>query len=160
MGKITDLLRAVGLTPGKKALRGDLHYGHRIAIATDADYDGDNIFTLLINLFYQWPELFDPTKDPIIYRMVAPNVCLVKGKQRIHFARRSDYEKVKDKYKGYEVNYYKGLGSMSKADWDICLAENSESFIPIVDDGHMQETLTLLFSDDADARKMWLKTVE
>lgn len=160
MGKITDLLTAIGLTPGKKAIRSDLHFG-RIVIATDADYDGDNIFTLLTNLFfYCWPELFDPRYEPILYRMVAPNVCLVRGKQRIHFAKRSEYELAKANYKGYEVNYYKGLGSMSKADWDMCLSNESTAFIPILDDGNMKNIMRLLFGDDADARKTWLTNVD
>lgn len=157
MGKISDMLAAIGLTPGKRAIRSDLNYGE-IIIATDADYDGDDIFTLLVNLFYQyWPkELFDPSYEPIVKRLVAPNVCLVKGKQRIHFARRADYEKVKDKYKGYEVRYYKGLGSMAPEDWEMILSGKTDTLIPIVDDGKMANVLKLLFGDDADARKDWL----
>ena len=162
MGKITDLLSAIGLIPGRKAMRGDLNYG-RIVIATDADYDGDDIFTLLTNLMYQfWPELFDKGYEPIVHRLVAPNVCLVKGAKRVHFARRSDYEKVKDKYKngGWTVNYYKGLGSMAKEDWEMLLSGETDTLIPIVNDGKMGEALKLLFGDSADARKEWLTTVE
>lgn len=156
MGKIGDLLAAIGLTPGKKAIRHDLNYG-KIVISTDADYDGDDIFTLLINLFYQyWPELFDPAYDPLVYRLVAPNVCLVKGATRLHFPRRIEYDHVKSKYKGYEVRYYKGLGSMHKKDWEMILSGKTDTFIPIIDDGHMGETMTLLFSKDVDARKEWL----
>lgn len=156
MGKITELLAAIGLTPGKKAIRSSLNYG-QIVIATDADYDGDDIFTLLTNLFFHfWPELFDTNYEPIIMRLVAPNVCLVKGKQRIHFTRRTDYEKVKDKYKGYEVRYYKGLGSMAPDDWEMILSGKTDTLIPIVDDGRMNNVLSLLFGDDADARKAWL----
>jgi DNA gyrase/topoisomerase IV subunit B len=156
MGKITELLVAIGLTPGKRAIRSALNYG-QVVIATDADYDGDDIFTLLTNLFYHfWPELFDKGYEPIIMRLVAPNVCVVKGKQRLHFTRRSDYEKVKDKYKGYEVRYYKGLGSMAPDDWEMILSGKTDTLIPIVDDGRMGEVLSLLFSDDADARKAWL----
>lgn len=156
MGKITELLAAIGLTPGRKAQRSDLNYG-QIVIATDADYDGDDIFTLLINLLYHfWPELFDKNYEPIVYRLVAPNVCLVKGKQRLHFTRRADYERVKDKYKGYEVRYYKGLGSMATADWEMVLSGKSDTMIPFVDDGKMGEVMELLFGDDADARKAWL----
>lgn len=154
MKKITDMLSAIGLVPGKPVDFDKLNYG-KIAISTDADFDGDDIFTLLINLFYKfWPILFDP-KNPKIYRMTAPNVCLVKGKKRIHFTRKEDYEKVKNKYPGYEVRYYKGLGSMSKEDWDICL-QHSETMFPIVDDGKIGATLELLFGDDSDARKQWL----
>lgn len=158
MGKIADLLAAIGLTPGKKAIRSELNFG-RTVIATDADFDGDDIFTLLVNLIFKfWPELLDKRYEPFLYRMVAPNVCLVKGKQRIHFPRRMDYEKVKDKYKGYEVNYYKGLGSMHKLDWDMCLSGETDTMIPIVDDGNLKEVIELLFGDDADARKAWLQT--
>ena len=155
MGKITDLLAAIGLTPGKKAVRSALNYG-QIVIATDADHDGDDIFTLLVNIFYLWPELFDRGYEPIVYRLVAPNVCLVKGKQRIHFTRRADYEKAKDKYKGYEVRYYKGLGSMAPEDWEMILSGQTDTMIPIVDDGKLWDVLSLLFNDDADARKEWL----
>lgn len=160
MGKITDLLSAIGLTPGKKPNRGLLNFG-QIIIATDADYDGDDIFTLLVSLFYKfWPELLDPKYEPVIYRMSAPNVCLTKGKQRIHFTRRADYEKVKSKYKGYEVHYYKGLGSMSKEDWDMCLSGETDTMIPIVDDGQLDSVMELLFSDNSDARKAWLTAEE
>jgi DNA topoisomerase-2 len=159
MGKITELLAAIGLTPGKKATVGDLNYG-KIVIATDADFDGDDIFTLLINLFHHfWPELFDKKNTPVVYRLIAPNVCLAKGKQRIHFPRRSDYDKVKDKYSGYEVRYYKGLGSMAKEDWEMVLSGKTDTLIPFYDDGMMEGALTLLFSDNSEARKKWL-TVE
>ena len=156
MGKLTDLLSAIGLTPGKKALRSELNYG-KIVIATDADYDGDDIFTLLVNLFYQfWPELFDKNYEPIVYRLVAPNVCVVKGKKRIHFSTRAAYEKVKEKYRGCEVRYYKGLGSMHADDWEMVLSGQTDTIIPVVDDGKLAATLKLLFSDNADKRKEWL----
>jgi len=157
MGKITDLLTAIGLTPGRKAVRSDLNYGE-VWISTDADYDGADIFTLLANLFYEfWPELMDPKYEPFLYRLCAPNVCLVKGKDRIHFANRAAYEKVKDKYKGYEVCYYKGLGSMNKTDWEMVLSGKTETMIPIVSDSETDATMELLFGDDADARKRWLQ---
>ena len=98
MSKITDLLTAIGLVPGQKARRFDLRYS-KIVIATDADHDGADIFTLLVNLFFQfWPELFDDDYPPIIHRLVAPNICAVKGKQRVHFPNRKDYESNKSKY--------------------------------------------------------------
>lgn len=160
MGKIKDLLLAIGLVPGKRAVRSTLNYG-RVVISTDADYDGDDIFTLLVNLFYKfWPELLDPNYEPFLYRLVAPNVCLVKGKQRIHFTRRVDYEKVRDRYKGYEVQYYKGLGSMECADWEMILSGKTDTYIPIISDKRFDETMELLFGDDADARKEWLTTAE
>lgn len=158
MGKVTDLLTAIGLVPGQKAMRSELNYG-RIVIATDADVDGGDIFTLLINLFHTyWPELFDNNYEPIVYRLVAPNVCAVKGKRRVHFPTRTEYEKKKGRYKGWTINYYKGLGSMVKDDWEMILSGETDTYIPVVDDGKMGDTLKLLFGPDADARKEWLQT--
>lgn len=160
MGKIIELLNAIGLIPGQKAERSDLRFGEGIIIATDADSDGADIFTLLINLFFQfWPELFDPRYDPIIFRLVAPNVVASKGKKRIHFATMADFKKVQSKYaSGWEIEYFKGLGSMSKIDWEMILDSNTDCIMPIQDDGKLKETLQLLFSNDAEARKVWLTT--
>lgn len=156
MGKLKDLLAAIGLVPGQKATKYNLNFG-QIVIATDADYDGGNIFTMLINLFYQfWPELLDPKTSPVVFRMLAPNVCAVKGNKRVHFPTRTEYEKVKDKYKGWTINYYKGLGSMAKEDWEMLLNGETNTFIPIQDDGMIGTTLELIFGPDADARKEWL----
>jgi len=155
MGKITDLLSACGLVPGQKASVQDLRYG-KIIIATDADFDGDDIFTLLTNLFYQfWPELF--TGKPIIHRLVAPNICLTKGNKRIHFATLALYNKQKRKYKGWEVHYYKGLGSMEREDWDMILSGKTNTLIPITNDDDMDETFELLFGNNTEARKNWLQ---
>ncbi len=156
MGKVTNLLSAIGLTPGRKTHPADLRYG-KIVIATDSDYDGDDIFTLLVNLFFQfWPELFTEER-PVIHRLVAPNVCLIKGKKRVHFATRDAYEKAKGKYKGWDVQYYKGLGSMERQDWEMILGGETDTLIPIYDDGNLTDTLRLLFSNDADPRKEWLR---
>lgn len=159
MSKVTDLLAAIGLVPGKKVVRSNLNYG-RVIISTDADYDGGDIFTLLVNLFYQfWPEMFSPEYEPMVYRLVAPNVCIIKGTQRVHFATREEYEKQKHKYKdkGWTVKYFKGLGSMSSEDWTMILSGETNTLIPIIDDGKMKDTLKLLFSDDTDMRKKWLQ---
>lgn len=158
MGKVTDLLSAIGLIPGQKAMRFDLRYG-KIVIATDADVDGSDIFTLLVNLLYTfWPELFDPDYEPIVYRLIAPNVCAVKGNRRVHFVSLAEFEKRKAKYKGWTINYYKGLGSMHRADWEMILNGETDTLIPIVDDGEVKDTLQLLFGKDADARKEWLQS--
>lgn len=157
MGKVTDMLQAIGLIPGQKALRSELNYG-KVIIATDADYDGSDIFTLLVNMFYSfWPELFSEDYEPFFYRMVAPNVVASKGGKRIHFTSRADYEKVKDKYKGYTIEYMKGLGSMSKEDWKLVIAGLNQYSIPIIDDGKITPTLELLFGNNAEARRNWLQ---
>ena len=160
MGKLTNLLAAIGLTPGKKAIRDQLRYGDKIIIAADADVDGASIVTLVINLFYQfWPELYDPKQKPFIHRLIVPNVCLTKGNKRIHFATRQQYESARSKYAGWTVTYYKGLGSMVEEDWEL-IAKNLNNFlIPIIDDGLMSAALTLAFDENAENRKAWLQPV-
>lgn len=158
MGKVTDLLASIGLVPGQKAIRGNLRYG-RVLIATDADQDGSDIMTLLVNLFFTfWPELFDPNDQPFFYRLIAPNVCAIKGDKRIHFPTREQYENQKNKYRNWKIKYFKGLGSMSNADWRMILSGETDTLIPIQDVDHtMKETLELLFGPDTNGRKEWLQ---
>lgn len=156
MSKLTNLLAAMKLIPGKRCSRPDLHFGS-LLIASDADPDGDYIFTSVVCLMYNfWPELFDPNLPAYVHRLVAPNVCAVKGSKRIHFTRRADFEAVKEKYQGWTINYYKGLGSMEPEDWAMVL-NNPDCRIPVVEDGSIRSTLELLFGKDADQRKVWLQ---
>ena len=95
--------------------------------------------------------------EPFIYRLIAPNVCAIKGNKRIHFPTMGAYDKVKSKYKNWTINYYKGLGSMAQTDWEMILSGKTDTLIPIQDDGSMKDVLKLLFSPDSDARKDWLR---
>ncbi len=157
MGKVKNLIASIGLIPGKRAVRSQLQF-KQLWIATDADQDGDDIMTLLTNLFYQmWPELFDPgAAEPFICRLVAPNVVAYKGSKRVHFVNRADFDKNSHKYAGYTIEYFKGLGSMWIEDWKMVMS-NADCLIPVFDDGFMATTLTLLFGPDADMRKRWLQ---
>lgn len=156
MSKTIDLLSAIGLIPGKPASRSSLRFG-KIISATDADPDGGDIFVLLINLLYNfWPDLFDPNKDPIVFRLSVPNIVAVKGSKRVLFSTVDDFRKVEKKYNGWEISYYKGLGSMVSDDWDSLLANIDDHLIPIQDDGNMKDTLELIFGNDTNARKEWL----
>ena len=162
MPKVLDLLKVIGLVPGKKAIRSNLNYG-KLVISTDADYDGGDIFANTVNLIHTfWPELLSSDYEPFVYRLVAPNVCLVKNGQRIHFPTLAEYEKAKSKYdnKGWTVNYFKGLGSMNTTDWEMILSGKTNTEIPIIDDGSLDITLELLFGNNADNRKKWLQSPE
>lgn len=160
MGKLTELLIVLGLTPGKKATVDNINFS-KIIIASDADTDGGDIFTLVVCLLYGfWPELFDPTKPPIVHRLLVPNVVASKGDKRIFFPTRNQYELEKSKYSNYSIEYLKGLGSMISEDWKTILNSLDDFLIPIVDDGNMSNVLKLLFSDNADNRKVWLSNGE
>jgi DNA gyrase/topoisomerase IV subunit B len=89
-----------------------------------------------------------------------PNVVISKNKERIHFPNKDDYEKVKDRYLNWHVDYYKGLGSMLKVDWKILFHNLDNFLLPVESDESLSGTLKLLFSDNADARKEWLAIEE
>lgn len=155
MQKIIDIMNVIGLVPGKFAKREELNYNH-IVIATDADPDGDGMFVNLVNLFYQnWPELLVKQKEPFLYRMQAPNIVAVTNKTRIHFHTKEQFDANKHKIKTkYEVEYMKGLGSMTIQDWKMCL--EGFNFLPIFSDDEMKEWLSIFFGDSSDKRKEWL----
>lgn len=157
MVKVKNLIAAIGLVPGKKADRSNLQF-NQIWITTDADPDGNDITTLLVNLFYQlWPELFNPQDAvPFINRLTAPNVVAYKGKKRIHFVNNADFEQSQKQYEGWTIEYFKGLGSMWVEDWEIVMDKKS-GLIPIVDDGMMSSTLDLLFGPSVEMRQLWLQ---
>jgi len=156
-GPLTDIMKSVGLFPGKRVNRHLLRYG-KIYLTTDADEDGKNIAALLVNFFYHfWPELFDPEREPFIYVFDTPLIIAVKGKNR-KFWYKDDYESFDpDKFKGWEITRAKGLAALKKPDWEYVLA--NPKLIPIVDDGKLNDALFLLFgggSTQADARKAWI----
>jgi len=156
MEKLLDLIAAVGLVPGKKADRSSLRYG-QLALSTDADTDGDDIATLLVNFFYTfWPELFDPKLPSFIVRLNAPNVVASKNNKRVHFTTMEEFRKHEDKHKGWTIEYMKGLGSMHKQDWEMLLQNFDKHVIRFKDDANMKQTLELLFGPDANKRKEWL----
>lgn len=159
-GKLIDLLTIMGITPGRRNIRSELNFGG-IIVATDADYDGADVFCLLANVFYTCdPSLFDPKYEPFMFRLNAPNVCLTKGDKRVHIPKASEYEAIKHKYKGWDVKYLKGLGGMVLEDWEMLFKDLNTSCIPIQDiDGTMKQTLDLLFRRGklgASERKKWL----
>ena len=155
MEKLTKLQEATGLIPGVKLADSDLRFA-KICIASDADTDGGDITTLLVNYFYKfWPEMFDPA-NPLIYKMVMPNVVVRQRGQIYHYKSRSDFEKSRHSHVK-NVEYMKGLGSMLKEDWKKVLS-NDEYMVPIVDDGTMGDVLRLLFDvDAAKERTAWLE---
>ena len=155
MGKLTNLLSVIGLTPGIKATSQNLNFG-KIVISTDSDPDGGSIFSLLVNMFYKyWPELF--TSDtPLVYRLLAPNLVAYNKKERIYFPDMIEFNKVANKYKNHTVVYYKGLGSMEKLDWTTMLEDLDRYILPMEYDDNFNAIIKLLFSDNADNRKEWL----
>ena len=88
----------------------------KILIATDADIDGSHLTSMFLGWFKRFAEnLFDEGK---ICRLNIPLVLLVDKNERVveHFFNLADFnnwEKQNTNHK-YHVEYWKGLGSISK----------------------------------------------
>jgi DNA gyrase/topoisomerase IV subunit B len=152
---LAKIMNSVGLIPGERVNRHSLRYG-KIYLTCDADPDGANIASLLVNFFYScWPELFDPNKPPFIHVFDTPLIIAVKGKQRRYWYSANYSQFDADRYKGWEITRAKGLAALQRDDWRYVLEH--PQVIPIVDDGDLKPTLKLLFDPtQADARKDWI----
>jgi DNA topoisomerase-2 len=142
-----ELMSILGLEIGKPAE--NLNYG-KIAIFADSDVDGSHIVGLLLNFFSLWPELFEQKR---IYRMVAPLYFCTKGKDTKIFYSTNEFNKAN--LKGYNVDYFKGLGSMPEEVYAQCV--NNPYLIQIAADD--MNKLEMAFGDKAELRKDWLLSV-
>jgi DNA gyrase/topoisomerase IV subunit B len=154
-GALRDIMNSVGIIPGIPADRATIRY-NQIFIAADADPDGMNITALLINFFFKyWPELFDPTKPPVIQVFMTPFIIAERGKTRKYWYSNNVDEFDPEEYKGWAITRAKGLGTLTKDDWAYSLA--NPVTIPIVADENMKETLSLIFDPKrANDRKTWI----
>ncbi len=151
---LLQITRSIGLSIGERANRFKLRYG-KVFITVDADEDGKDICSLLVNFFYHmWPELFDPA-NPFIYVFDTPLIIAVKGKERRYWYNDDYHEFDQEKMRGWEITRAKGLAALKQPDWKRALAEPKVT--AIVDDGELKEALDLLFNQNrSDDRKKWM----
>lgn len=152
---LRDIMNSLGVIPGQKADRASLRYG-QVFIAHDMDPDGLNIGALLNNFFYTyWPELYDPNLPPVFNIFMTPFIIAEKGKTRKYWYSDNYLEFNPEDYKGWSITRAKGLGTLTREDWQHSL-DNPKLF-PIIDDGSMKSTLDLIFNPKrADDRKKWI----
>lgn len=154
-GALRDIMNSVGIVPGVPLKREQMRY-LQIYIAHDMDPDGLNIGALLINFFYKyWPEMFDPNEKPIVNIFMTPFIIAEKGKTRKYWYSDNVHEFNPEDYKGWGITRAKGLGTLTREDWQHSL--NTPKLFPLVNDGNMKETLDLIFNGKrADDRKKWI----
>ena len=162
--EITEIKKILGLETGKKYktmedVHANLRYS-RVVFMTDQDLDGSHIKGLCINLFQnEWPSL---THIPgFIGFMNTPILKAKKGSQELKFYNEGEYDEWKSKTetKGWNVKYYKGLGTSTKTEFREYFEEKKfvgfEHTEKVSDD-----TIDMVFNKKrADDRKNWLDTV-
>ena len=162
--EITEIKKILGLESGKQyANIEDVHASLRyskVVFMTDQDLDGSHIKGLCINLFQnEWASL---THIPgFIGFMNTPILKAKKGSQELKFYNEGEYEEWKsnNETKGWNIKYYKGLGTSTKTEFREYFEE--KKFVGFEHTGHnSDDAIDMVFNKKrADDRKVWLETV-
>lgn len=167
--EINNLKQIIGLKQNKEySNKSDLRYG-KVMCLTDSDYDGSHIKSLLVNFFHaQWPSLL---KLDFIQTVRTPIVKAIKGKKILEFFTEQDYNKWKSStgISGYQIRYFKGLGTSNKTDAQDTFKRIDELRMNYYyKDENCDESILLAFDKDknvkitedvikcSDKRKKWL----
>lgn len=156
--ELKGIMAAMGLQFGKspfvysngKIIQDNLRI-HEVHILTDADTDGDDIAGLLLNIFsYYWPELI---KEHRIARIETPILIAKCGKKSEKFYHKSEFDEwcMKNDIKKWNIEYYKGLGSLEDCDYKDII-QNPNVYYYEWDD-LANEELNIWFGKAADKRK-------
>ena len=135
----------------KKEIDSNLTYG-KIGLLNDQDYDGTGgVAPLMLLFLYHWKELFEEGR---VYLIQSPRYILTKGKGQkrrvIYFYDTKSFEQERDKYKGYEIRYIKGLGSLRPHEYFDVLNDESHWIQVTIDDSKCFE---IMYANDSSPRK-------
>ena len=162
--EITEIKKILGLETGKvynsiEEVHKCLRYG-KIVFMTDQDLDGSHIKGLCINLFQnEWGSL---TQIPgFIGFMNTPILKAKKGSEELKFYNEGEYEawKSDNETKGWNIKYYKGLGTSTKTEFREYFKE--KKFVGFEHTGATSDdAIDMVFNKKrADDRKNWLENV-
>lgn len=157
--EIKSILSALGLVLNKKYTdTSELRYGKLIVMA-DADVDGTHITALIMNILdVFFPELL---RMDFLYQFVTPIIRAVKNKDTKYFYKFEDYNIWKDKpeSKGYNIKYFKGLGTINNVEAKLFFSNIDNHLIPFKFRGEekTRDVIDMVFNKNrADERKTWL----
>lgn len=152
--EIMDLINILGLDIENQTL--DFK---EVIIATDADFDGQHITSLLINLFYRWfPYVIQKKKLATLMKPLVS--CEIDGRrERKYFYSLKEFEKYSatSQKKPKNVRYLKGLGSNDIKDWEWIF--NNMQVMYFREDTQSMRFLDIAFGTSAQKRKDWLQTI-
>lgn len=136
----------------RKTGESQLNYGS-IRIMTDMDPDGSDIQCLLLQFLSQWPDLFLQGR---VKRLLTPLFIARKENQPSQFFYTfEEFDNAKNKLKGYEIDYIKGLGSLSPDEYKETVITNPKE-VTITLDEMYKESLEKAFGSESQLRKAWL----
>lgn len=123
-----------------------------VAIMTDADPDGQgSIYPCLLAFFSRWPKLFH---EGCVRFVKTPVVILSKGKQTKWFYTLTEFDQHKDEFKGWDLRYIKGLGSLREHEYSEVVNNPNYDIVDLGPD--WEELFEMLLGDDSVLRKEWM----
>ena len=163
--EITEIKKILGLETGKEyATLADVNKSLRyskIVFMTDQDLDGSHIKGLCINLFQnEWSSLAHI--PGFIGFMNTPILKAKKGQQEMKFYNEGEYNSWKNNgatdTKGWNIKYYKGLGTSTKNEFVEYFEE--KRFVGFQHTPSSDDAIDMVFNKKrADDRKDWLENV-
>lgn len=147
--EICDIMSILNIEPNSDKIS---QYEY-IVIATDPDPDGvGHICPLIINLFYRWFPMILRQKQ--LYLLSTPLVVCGQYGKRKYFYNIDEFNDYAKTNKVTNVNYLKGLGSLSVEDWEYVMANKIMYQFQI--DSTTKKYLDIAFGDSVNKRKDWL----
>jgi topoisomerase-4 subunit B len=149
--EIVDLMNILNLDPEND--RGCKY--ERVIISTDADPDGlGHIASLIMNLFYKWfPNVI---RQGRLYILQTPLLSVDENRKTRYFYSMKDFESYSSQKKPSNVRYLKGLGSLSRSDWEHVFGDMR--LHKITEDSKGSRMLEIAFGINASLRKKWLQS--
>lgn len=149
--EIVDLMNILNLDPeNDRACKYE-----KVIISTDADPDGlGHIASLIMNLFYRWfPNVIRQGK---LFILQTPLLSVEESRKIRYFYSMRDFENYNKTRKPSSVRYLKGLGSLSRADWEHVFGDMR--LFRITEDSRSEKILDMAFGTNAALRKKWLQS--
>lgn len=146
--ELNDIVKALGLRYDGKHDINKIRFG-RIIIAVDADVDGINICGQVIAFFLEhFPEVIT---NGMLYAVNSPLYKLYKGKgaKKLEKYVYSQEEFDKISKKGWEVEYYKGLGSLGKEEYGQMI--KNPRLIKFYEDDDTRDIVRIWMSQEKNA---------
>ena len=108
----------------------------------------------VINLFYKWfPNVIRQGK---LYILQTPLLSVDENRKTKYFYGMKEFENYSKSKKPSNVRYLKGLGSLSRADWEVVFADMR--LFRIAEDSKSTKMMEMAFGTNAALRKKWLQS--
>lgn len=154
--EVKDIIQILGSGILDKYNSKKLNFG-KLLIFSDRDPDGSAISNLIVTLLYVlMPEFI---KEGRLGRVIPPLYRVKKGKQRVYFYSKQEYEREKDKYPNWDTTYFKGVGECDAIDMKLTMfsPENRRVIIYKAEDFQsFSSLLELLMGNDVPLRREYI----